>query len=241
MGNAMALLAKSFIDLVYPRRCANCGRDTDVSNDLCLCEPCAGDIKRNPRPHCKTCGRPVDRAGSVCSECRKTRFHFTRAYSAYIYDGAMKEVIHLFKYKSRISLSEHLGMLMIESLREEPDMLKGIDIITAVPLDNRRLRERGFNQSKVLAARIAKEFVIPLSDILEKTVRTRHQNELSRDERLQNLTGAFMVRRGAAVQDFRILLIDDVMTTGSTLNECSKTLIEAGAKEVRCLTLARGI
>lgn len=241
MGNTMALIAKSFVDLVYPRRCANCGRDTAIHNKLCLCGSCAGDIRRNPRPHCRTCGRPVDTAGAVCGECRKTKFYFTRAYSAYLYDGAFKEVIHLFKYKSRISLSGHLGMLMIEFIREEPGILKDIDIITVVPLDNRRLRDRGFNQSKALASRIAEEFAVPLADMLEKAVRTRHQNELSRDERLRNLDGAFRIRRDAAVRGLNILLIDDVMTTGSTLNECSKILIEAGAGSVRCLTLARGI
>ena len=163
------------------------------------------------------------------------------AYSACLYEGPLKEIIHSFKYKKRISLAKIVSKFMIDFISENGEVLEGIDIITFVPLKNDRLRERGFNQSKVLAFNISKEFGIPLLDALQKTRATRPQNELSRDERLANLDGAFKVKGDVELNNARMLLIDDVMTTGATLSECSKILLDAGALEVRCLALARGI
>lgn len=242
MKRAIVTIAKGFINLIYPLHCANCRTYLDTSNETGLCGLCMADIRRNPKPHCISCGRPVDEAFKACPECRKTKFHFKSAHSAYVYDGALKELIHAFKYKGMLSLSATLSGLMTDFIKENGAILEDIDVITFVPLDGRRLRERGFNQSKVIAARIAQDAGIGLvGTILEKSHTTRHQNELSRDERLTNLKGAFKVRRDAKVKDLRILLIDDVMTTGSTLSECSKTLLDGGARSVRCLTLARGI
>jgi len=134
-----------------------------------------------------------------------------------------------------------LSGLMIDYVKENGEIVNGVDMITFVPLDNSRLQRRGFNQSRILAFNISKEFDTRFADILEKPVRTRHQNELSRDRRLVNLDGAFRIKKNARVYDMRILIVDDVMTTGATLNECAKTLVEGGAKSVRCITLARGM
>lgn len=234
-------IAKGFVNLIYPLHCANCRTCLDISNETGLCGLCMAGIRRNPKPHCVSCGRPVDEAFKACPECRKTKFHFKSAHSAYVYDGALKELIHILKYKGRLSLSATLSGFMTDFIKENGAILEDIDVITFVPLDGRRLRERGFNQSKVIAAGLAQDAGIGLADILEKPHTTRHQNELSKDERMTNLKGAFKVRPDAKVRGLKILLIDDVMTTGSTLSECSRTLLDAGAKVVRCLTLARGI
>jgi len=129
---------------------------------------------------------------------------------------------------------------MTDYLKENDDILAGIDVITYVPLSAKRLRVREFNQSKVLALKIAEESGIPVVDVLYKRGHTRPQNELSRDERLVNLSGAFEAK-GETAKEKNILLMDDVMTTGATLDECSKTLKKSGAKTVTCLTLARGL
>lgn len=230
------------IDLVYPRHCVNCKTYLNNADDLCLCDACRLEIRQNPKPFCERCGRAVEKADVLCPDCRARGPAFSRAYSAYVYDGAMKEVIHCLKYKGRISMAGPLSELLIKFINENPEVVRDIDTVTFVPLRNNRLRERGFNQSRVLASFIAGHFGIELSDLLEKTVSTRHQNELSRGERLSNLTGAFRVRKFArALEGLRVLLVDDVMTTGSTLDECAGSLTSAGAKEVRCLTLARGI
>ncbi len=218
---AAAAITKSFINLVYPIRCMVCVKDLDAFDELHVCNSCIGKIKRNSKPPCK-------------------RLYFEKAYSGYLYEDPLRELIHLFKYKSKISLSKILSNLMINYIKEYPEVLDGIDMISYVPLQNNRLRRRGFNQSRVLAVKVSVEFGIPFADALEKTRATRPQNELSREKRLINLKDAFKVR-DAKISNKNILLIDDVMTTGATLDECSRTLLESGVKSVRCLTLARGV
>jgi competence protein ComFC len=131
---------------------------------------------------------------------------------------------------------------LINFVKDNRGVREGIDAVTFVPLEKRRLRERGFNQSRILASSLSKEFGIPLVDALEKIRVTKHQNELSREDRLTNLGGAFRVKNTSRpLKGLKVLLIDDVMTTGATLNACSLSLFNEGAAEIRCLTLARGV
>lgn len=222
MGMIKAI-AKSFINLIYPLHCAICKKSLDPLDEFGVCASCIGKIEPSPMPH---------------YEGRK-RLRFEKTWSACLYEGELKELIRLFKYKGRLSLSNILSKLLIGFINENPEVLDDIDAITYVPLHNRRLRKRGFNQSKVLALKVSQNFDIPLLDLLEKTRSTKAQNELSRKERLANLVGAFKIRNRAGTGK-NILLIDDVMTTGATLEECAKILLGSGAKSVRCLTLARG-
>jgi ComF family protein len=152
----------------------------------------------------------------------------------------VKEMVHLFKYKHRKPLGNILSGLMADFARRYPEVLDGIDMVTFVPLRKSRLREREFNQSEMLARDLAAEFGLKVSGSLRKIKRTRPQNELARSERLVNLKGAFRAENPCGIRGERILLVDDVMTTGSTLSECAAVLREAGAGGVRCLTLARG-
>ena len=235
-------MTKSFLNLIYPIHCAVCRKSLDPLNKSGICDFCAGQIRRNPKPHCKSCGRSLSDIEDLCAECRTREFYFEHAYSVCLYEDALKELIRLFKYKGKIALASNLSGLMIDFLKENSEILDDIDVITFVPLQSGRLRERGFNQSRILASNISKEFAIALFDTLEKTARTKHQNELSRIERLSNLDGAFKIRKGSpGLTGASVLLIDDVMTTGATLDECAKALIEGGAKSVKCLTLARGV
>ena len=166
------------------------------------------------------------------------------ARSACMYEGALKELIHKFKYNNRRMLSGTFAGIMLDFIKDNPDTVEGIDVITFVPLHRKRALTRGFNQSKLLASLIGKALDIPVTGCLEKTRLTKNQNELSRENRLVNLKGAFRIRpdiEEAAVRGAGILLIDDVMTTGTTLNEISRMLMDRGAGKVRCLTLARGV
>ena len=153
----------------------------------------------------------------------------------------MKELIHLFKYRGKLLLSGILCDKIIDFVKKNEQIIDGIDYITFVPLYNGWLNEREYNHSGILAAAISTEFRIPVSKALEKRSKTRRQSELSRDERLIYLAGVFKTKDDARLNGSKLLLIDDVMTTGTTLSECAKTFKAAGAKEVRCLTLARGI
>ena len=217
----LSTIAKNFINLIYPLHCALCRRRLGPEDASGVCDQCIADIKRIPKPYHKPCGRAP-------------------AYSARLYEGKLKELIHLFKYKRQPRLGNILSEIMIDFLKENPDIPDGINIITYVPLHTGRLRRRDYNQSMILSRNISKELKIPLSDILAKVKATRPQNELSRNERLTNLKGAFKIRGGFKAKGLKFLLIDDVMTTGATLNECVKVLLVAGANEVRCFTLSRG-
>jgi ComF family protein len=236
--NAILAIAKNIANLVYPMRCAACGKALEASNGTGACSFCLGTVRRTPKPYCSLCGRALQTGRPLCADCGKARPAFAMARSACLYEGALKELIHLYKYKNKRSLAGLFARLMIDFLKDEAGLDGGIDAVTFVPLHKKRLRERDFNQSRMLAERIASEFALPVLDCLDKIKHTVSQNELSRETRLCNLKGAFKAHAGCRGR--RLLLVDDVMTTGATLDECSRTLLDAGAVEVRCLTLARG-
>lgn len=221
MKSPILTIAKSFVNLVYPIHCASCGKSLGSFNESGVCGLCIGRIRRNPKPHLAKQG-------------------FDRVYSALLYEDVLKELIHAFKYKRRIGLSKLFARFLKECINNNPDIIRKADLVTFVPLHNGRLREREFNQSKLLASKVSDEFKIPLTDTLDKVKSTRNQNELSRAERLVNLKDAFRIRPGADVMGKTVLLMDDVLTTGATLDQCAMVLKAAGAIEVRCLTLARG-
>ena len=196
----------------------------DPLNEFGVCSLCMNQIKRYPAPPTKN-----------------EPHGLTASHSACVYDGVLKELIHLFKYKRKTALANVLSGLMIDFVKDNPDVIKDIDILTFVPMQNHRYMGRGFNQSKMLALNLSREFAIPLRDLLDKTVTTRNQNELSRGERLTNLIGAFKIKNGVRLEGLRALLVDDVMTTGATLSECASILLAKGARGVSAFTLARGI
>ncbi len=219
---AIKAIAKSFVNLFYPLHCLGCGRAVEAMNEFHLCDNCIASIKYNAMP-------PFE------LELPKVL-----AYSACLYEGTLKELIHRFKYKGKTVLAKIFSKMMIDYIKENPEIVD-VDLITIVPLHKKRLREREFNQSLLLAAGITKRFTLALANTLEKIRKTKYQNELLKGERHINLKGAFKVYDKIYITGKNILLIDDVMTTGATLSECAKTLLDGGAKSVRCFALARGI
>lgn len=215
-------IAKTFINLFYPLHCLACNEQLGALDDLRLCSHCIGSIKLNAMPPLE-----LEAPGVM-------------AYSACLFEGTLKELVHKFKYRAKTSLTGILANLMIDHIKNNPELAE-VDIMTTVPLHKSRLREREFNQSILLANKISKEFGIPVRHTLEKVIKTRYQNELTKSERLVNLKNAFGISGKDAINGKRILLIDDVMTTGATLSECANTLLSGGAGRVTALTLARGI
>lgn len=222
MTGSILSVAKNLVNLIYPLHCASCLKALDPLNEYGVCDQCFGSIRPNTRQY----------SGGN---------NFIKAYSAALYDGAAKELIHNFKFNGNIRLAKPLSAVLADFIKRNPEIIKDIEMVTFVPLNGNRLRKRGFNQSAVLASHTFKTTGLPIADTLDKTKPTKQQNELSRDERLVNLIGAFKVKRQARINAKRVLLIDDVMTTGATLDECAGVLRSGGAIEVRCLTLARGI
>jgi len=185
--------------------------------------------------------------GHLCGHCVKHPWSFGRARSAGIFDQGLATLVHRFKYSGRTGLAKPLGMLMLAVLLDNWN-LDEIDRVVPVPLHRKRLRERGFNQSFLLSKAwpsLSKAYHTPWPDIpvdpclLNRTRHTVSQTGLGRRERVVNLKNAFAVSPGKDIVNLRLLLVDDVFTTGATVNECSKILLKAGAQRVDVLTLAR--
>ncbi len=236
------------LSLVYPAHCGGCGcRLDDLSGrgraggdgaERFICKHCRALILAAPEHQCPVCSHPM--AGLFqCPNCEGRRWHLTTIVAACRFEGLLQELIHRFKYGRDQSLLPLLSELMIPAL-EDPRLVKKIfDAVVPVPLHPLREREREFNQSDLLARSLAKQLGLPLLRLLKRNISTAPQAGFDRAGRLENLRGAFSLR-GRVPVDATILLIDDVATTGATLDACASLLMEGGATDVSALTLARG-
>lgn len=233
------------VRMLCPVDCATCGAAlTDEPTPL-FCAGCWGAIAPLSPIRCARCDRPFASSAAtryspthVCHSCDERPPSYTRAWTLYPYLPPLQEAICLFKYRGKVALAPALAQLMVDRLPS----FDSVDLIMPVPLHPDRLREREFNQSLLLADRIARRLGLPLSYTnLLRIAPAPAQTTLSRKGRLRNLRGAFAVLRPDAIAGKRILLVDDVFTTGATVNECAKTLRKAGAGDVFALTLARTV
>ncbi|MBN2032363.1 MAG: ComF family protein [Deltaproteobacteria bacterium] len=241
-------LLSGFMDLIYPSRCGVCGvflREDGViheGQELDLCRPCFNSFVDVGSPICPVCGKPfASGAGEdhLCADCLATKPFFAIARAPYLYEGLLMTAIHELKYARKTYLARFLGPLLASYAA---GWLGGPDglLIMPVPLHPRRLRKRGFNQSLLLARHVAFSLKADLDYLsLRRTRFTQPQTALSSEERKRNVRKAFDVVNTAGYRRRTVLLIDDVATTGSTLNECAGVLKKAGVKDVYCLTLAR--
>lgn len=237
-------LLKRFLDLVYPPHCAVCR--VPVGRQEYICKKCLVEFRKvSDSAHCSYCSYPFlalepGNNPDDCFNCRDAKFVFAKNHSLFLFEGKVKEMIHQYKYRGADFLHKFMVPYLVSLFH---DTLAGaIDIITFVPLDSKRYRQRGYNQSELLAKELAKNldniaFLPLLKQVKAKSV----QSSLPRQERLANVKGVFGARKGFSVENARILLIDDVCTTGATLNECSKVLLAKGAKEVITLSFARAV
>lgn len=230
-------IIRDLLDLVYPPLCVSCGEKMHGHGNFFICAACAKKIPYIEKPVCGACGLPASRGRHA--NCAGEEYSFTFARSACMYGGPAAEAIKMFKYGRCLWLSKTLGSILREGIAVFPE-LREADIIAPVPLSRAREKERGFNQSELLA-RLA-------GSLLEKQVsvknlvrikNSRPQTELSGDSRRNNVSGIFRVRNTGEFRKKNVLLVDDVFTTGSTAGECSRELLSSGAGEVRVLTLAR--
>jgi len=175
-----------------------------------------------------------------CPNCRGSAFHFECAVSVVRSRRVIRELIHRVKYSREIWITKILARIMARGLVDPRLSGQVFDALVPVPLHSKRLREREFNQSLLLARHLSKCSGLPVRDVLLRHRYTGTQTVLDRAERRQNLRNAFSVRKNTVVTDQNLLLIDDVLTTGSTLDACAAVLLEEGAESVRALTLARG-
>jgi len=233
-------LLQAAVSLLYPATCAMCREQ--VRAGQYLCDGCEGKIVRIVRPFCETCSEPFE--GSIktafsCANCAHRTIHFDAAVAAYRGRGIVRDVIHEFKYNRQIHLRHLVARWLRAALDDERLRGRQFDVIVPVPLHPARQRERGFNQATLLAELLSAHASIPCRPLLKRIRYTTTQTALDRSERTENLHNAFRLRKNADVRGLRMLLIDDVLTTGSTLSECARVLKRAGAKSVHAATAAR--
>jgi ComF family protein len=238
----MKNIIKGLADIVFPPGCIFCGAFMDEHTNRSFCPHCFSQIHFVQSPQCTCCGVPFpDRDGEdhLCGECIMSEQFFSVARSLGKYNRVLLEAIHLFKYQGKVTLGKALGRLMTEHEYRNVT-IRDYSIIIPVPLHKQRLKERGFNQSLILARELSTYFSIPLDfSLLKRTVHRKPQTMLKKKERLANVKGAFEVKSAANIKGKKILLVDDVYTTGSTVKECSRMLLRHEAAEVAVLTLAR--
>ena len=215
-------------DMFYPERCVGCGRR---SSDV-LCRECFETLPRVGSPVCGRCGLPTAFATFVCEGCKIVDFGFESARAPLRYEGVGKEIVHALKYRGYKKVVGKLAVpLILQVLGDER-----FDAVVPVPLHRSRLRKRGFNQAELLARGVAEKINAAVSDTLKVVRSTRDQVELSAAQRRANVAGAYTA--GGPVRG-KVLLIDDVFTTGATMSACAATLTGAGAREVHALSLCR--
>ena len=234
------IVNQSFINFIFPPFCPICESELKHRERL-ICENCYSHIKTIESNFCRKCGAPRLGGRKTCKYCKGFTFHFSKVRALGIFSSPLVEMIHLLKYDRKTLIAERLGILMGNLLFSDSD-LSQTDMIIPVPLHKTRMRERGYNQSLLLSRMVSsitrKELC---NDVIIRKKATKSQTTLNHNERENNLKDAFIVSNFGKIKNKTIVVIDDVMTSGTTLNELSKTLLEAGAESVYGLVLARAI
>jgi len=227
----MAYLHEKALDLLFPPQCVGCGR-----KELLLCPSCRASLAPNPPPHCQKCAAPIE-GGHLCHRCREAEHYLDGVYSPYLFEGTIRECVHRLKYRHLRGLAGPLAELLAESLKDKA--LPG-DTLVPVPLHPGRERYRGYNQSALLARELGQATGLPVAEkVLLRVKASGSQARASGlEERRRNVEGAFACS-AAGVAGKRILLLDDVCTTGATLEAAARALKEGGAASVWGLTLAK--
>jgi len=222
-------IQETVTNALFPRKCPLCGSFlTPVER---ICARCADNLVYINRPICARCGKPI-----FDCECREGDYIFERSVSPFVYTKAARSGIHRLKFDKKESSAVFFAKMMALVVKREYSDYN-IHIVTSVPLHRDSEAKRGFNQSALLANGIAKDLELKVNNnILVKSAKNAVQHSLSRQDKLRNVKDVYRVARPDLIHNRTVLLCDDVMTTGSTLNECARVLLEAGAARVICVT-----
>jgi ComF family protein len=228
---SLRTIGRAALDLLYPPRCALCGRSGAL-----VCDACADSLPRADGARCNDCWLPL-RSGGPCRACAEHPLALTRLRSAFRYEGEVRRLVHAFKFGGQNGLAPSLGALLTDTYVSHH--LEAA-VIVPVPLTGMRRRTRGYNQASLMAQELGRALDLPVVDALTRRRFPGAQaSSATAVERWRNVAGAFSVARPEAVADKRVLLVDDVATTGATLDACARELLAAGAASVSGLTLAR--
>lgn len=232
----MIKFKKFLVDTFFPRKltCNFCGRE--VFGDVAVCEYCKNSLPYNDGFCCFRCGRKTPIATEACESCSGREWFVDKARSAFNYDKPVSYAIHRFKYDNGRFLGEFFAEYLYPLYMKD---FPACDCVIPVPISKERMKDRGFNQSELLAKGVSEKTGIPLySDVVYKSKETERQVGLNARERMINLAGSFSVKNGNKIKGKTALLIDDVLTTGATSNYIAKILKKHGAEEVYLLTIA---
>jgi ComF family protein len=245
-------VAESLFATLFPSDCRLCGSPLINISRLPVCRPCLADCRPITGIVCSVCGERVftpyalSAAETRCGLCRRMEQPFVRAIGYGSYDGGLRELIHLLKYEQVRPAATVLGRMLAEAMTGLQAGWTGNNplVVVPVPLHSRKLRQRGFNQSELIAQHAIKLVagsgrLVLHSRVLERRRETQSQIGLTRHQRRQNLRGAFVVSRPEEIAGREIVLVDDVFTTGTTVSECARVLRQAGASKVFVATVAR--
>ncbi len=238
--NGLREAGDTLLSLFYPSHCAACLADTRAGQ--ALCPNCAANAPTVSAPFCDCCSQPFSGVLDppfLCPRCTRSRSHFHCAVARYRSQGVVRDFIHRFKYEGHYYLRYPLARWLAEAWNDPRLHAPPADLLVPVPLHPARRREREFNQAEVLARLLSRECGVALGLCLRRTRYTSTQTRLNRHRRMENLRGAFSLRQNWDVQGRHLILVDDVFTTGSTVEECARVLSQAGAGSIRAITVAR--
>lgn len=243
INNSVQSVVNGLADVVFPPQCIACGTILRARKSS-FCPACFSQIAFIRSPLCSRCGQPFSEPGEddhICGACLLAAPAFSVARALGQYERVLMDVIHRFKYGGKTSLGERLGEFMADYTY--PSLaIADYSLIMPVPLHPQRLRQRGFNQAMILAREISRRFFLKPDFLsLQRIVSKVPQVGLGKEMREKNIRGAFQVADAGRIEGEKIILVDDVYTTGSTVKECARILMQNKAEEVAVLTLARAM
>lgn len=237
----MMNVLSGIVDLIAPPVCPLCGKDVYHGKGH-LCDDCEAHMPMLPERVCRCCGGPNDGMLDLCRNCMKVKGGrpWRHAVSAFPFFGEVRTAVHMFKYRNAAYFAPYLGRRMYEAWQKNGDEFSP-ELVTYIPLHWIRYWRRGYNQAELLATELASYLGIPVQKTLSRKRHTGQQAMLSSGKRQKNMHGAFSPWHQDRYLAKRILLVDDVLTTGSTLAEATNVLLDSGASEVYVATVARDL
>ena len=240
----LAEASDAVVSVFFPAGCRICEKLLTGARRIPICQECLSSFEAPQEKKCEICGQAIGWATVegerlVCRACQQKTYAFERARSYGIYEGPLVDAILLLKWERIDPLGRWFAQRLEGVVRQEPELMAA-DIVVPVPLHRDREHQRGYNQARLISEPLARILGVPHRALLLMRMRPRPNKQvLSSKERWESVRGAFATRPGTQVDSKRVLLVDDVMTTGATLDACARTLLESGAKSVLGLTVAR--
>ncbi len=232
-------LINRMLEVLYPSgiTCIICDDELPHECKGSICDKCYEKLPKSLEHVCDKCGESLDSLANFCLNCKKSsKRYFTKARAPFLYDGEIKNLIHNLKYNNKQYIGECLSEFLVDEYKKNNF---DVDFVVPIPLNPKRLKQRGYNQALLLCKKFETELNLNINTTnLIRTVDTPTQTALTKDERKQNLENAFKVVDKKLFRGKKILVVDDVYTTGATMEEASKTLLDCGASEVYCLSVA---